>query len=390
MADSLGFLGKAAFRKDRGLYGAGPVITYPQTPGAADLAATHMLPFDAESMGKAIERSQDVALVGAGRPEPTDIIKMTPAGSVGGSLRYQGWERLMLCAMGYENPQDSPVQLGVTSAYAHLFELDDTLQDETWRANELDGYTPTSTYDKKVRRGMLGLAKQVNDWVWQSVMVNKMTLSGNNDEVKINFDLAGYDLVKGAYNSANWTLPVGSTAQSLFQQAEVKIGPYGGGAGAMTIYEPSSFELVLDNKLKTDDFTTESGPNIIQPVRSDFREVSFKIEFPRYYTLLDLFQSLFDLDTEHMISIVLTGPQIGSTGYYYQWSFFLPLVVPKDIGQMPIAGSGPLQTTFEFDAHRPGTDKFIAGSYLGITNLKDSELIVMVQNSMTTNYLLET
>ena len=140
MADALGFLAKAAFKKDRGLYGAGPAIAYPQVPGAADMAATHMVPFSEESIVKAIERSEDAALVGSGRAEATAIILEAVSGGVGGSLRWQGWERLLAIGMGFEFPcptNGSPKQLGATTARAHLLELDNSLQDQAWSAAEI-------------------------------------------------------------------------------------------------------------------------------------------------------------------------------------------------------------------------------------------------------------
>jgi len=44
----------------------------------------------------------------------------------------------------------------------------------------------------------------------------------------------------------------------------------------------SGFELSLDNKLKGDDYTSNSGNYIEEPLRNDKREVTLKIQFPRH------------------------------------------------------------------------------------------------------------
>ena len=126
-----------------------------------------------------------------------------------------------MMALGFEHPDNSPAQLGGEAAYAHLFELDDALSDQAYVAAERAAF---SGDDRKVRRGQIGIKKQVTDWVFGSCMVNKMTISGNPTETTIEFELIPYDLYQGSYNSAAWTMPTGVTSQALFQQSTVKLG----------------------------------------------------------------------------------------------------------------------------------------------------------------------
>jgi len=390
MADALGVLSKAAFKKDRGLYGAGPVIAYPEVPGATDLAATHMIPFSSESMTMGVESLKNVSLVGAGAQLPADRIKETVSGGVEGQLAYQGWERLMAIAMGFEPPDDSPATLAA-GAYAHLLECDYDLQDRAWIATEdrtVNGWTAN---DRKARRGQIGFAKQVTDWVFNSVMVNKVTISGtgNPSEIKIAFELIGYDLYRGAYNSTNWTLPAGSTALALFSQLVAKVGERAGGAGSLTTFGPSSFEIGINNNLKGDDQTTTSGMHIVQPVRGGMQEITFKLEFPRYNSDLTSLATWAELNTELAASLVFTGPQIGATGFYHTWELYMSSVRAK-IPASNITGAAPLTQAIEFEVHRPsGSDIFDAGSYHGITTKKDSALVAVINNAFVTNYLLE-
>lgn len=389
MADALGILAKAAFRKDRGLYGAGPSIEYPDTPGATDLGSGHQVPFSSESLKKALDRDSEQALVGSGGATADAVIAEDSAGGISGPLRWRGWERLIMCALGFEHPDDSPATLAV-GAYAHLFEIDEQLQDQAWSTAERGTYTPPSASDRKVRRGMLGLAKQVSDWVWQSVYVTKITFTGNPKDVKVALDFIAYDYVKGSYNSGSWTLPSGSTAKCLFQQCVVKLGTRAGGAAGLLEVEPSSFEIVVDNKLGGDDRTTASGVNIVQPVRSDKVDVTMKLEFPRYYGQLELFTDWGEANTELAAELEITGPEIGSTGYNRLWGFYMSSVRRKD-GPANIDGPGPITTTMNLEAHKPGgSDIFAATKYHSITTVKDSPLVVVCQNEDSGNYLLET
>jgi len=385
MSDSIGILSKAAFKKDAGL---SPASTYPVTPGATDMSAGHQVPFTSESIALALERSRDPSLIGSGGATPSDIIGEKAAGSLEARLRYRGLERLMMIAMGFEQPDDSPANLGTGTAYAHLFELDDHLMTEAWAAGERDAGAWAN--DRKVRRGQLGFYRQPNDIVWQSVMVNKMTLSAQPSEVKMAFDLIGYDKVgPGSYNHANWTLPTGSIAQALFTQMTFKLGLRAGGAGSLSTIGVSNLELALDNKLKGDDQDTDSGANIIEPCRSDMRDVTLKVEFPRYNSSWEALLTLMESNTEMSAMIEFTGPQI-SGSYYYKWQFFLPsLWLTKAVN--PIDGPGPVKMSWEFVAARPnGTDIFESGYYNSIRLIKDSELRVMCINANdSSNYLTE-
>jgi hypothetical protein len=381
MADTKGILAKAAWKKDPGLYGAGPQASYPDAPAGGDLAATHQIPFSGEGMGMNIERQEDPALLNSGKALPSDLIGKFPSGSVDGPLKYRGWERMILCAMGYEHPNNSPATLAV-GAYAHLLELDDVLQDQGWTAAER---TPIHASDLKVRRGALGLKKQVSDWVWYSSFINKMSIKGSPSGCEISFELISYDLLRGAYNSANWTLPAGSTAQALFQQSAVHTSIHGVAEGSMTEQAVSGWEITLDNNLKGDDQSSESGVNIEIPVRNGFRSVKLKLDFPRYSNDVDV--ALFSADTESQAKIILTGPQIASTGEYYTMGFFFPRLV-WTAQSLTIGGPGPVTPSQEFDAVRleGATDQLAAGNYQGIAPVKDSEFRVVLHNEDNFDY----
>lgn len=274
-------------------------------------------------------------------------------------------------------------------AFSHLFELDDALQDQGFLAGERNNFHAN---DRKVRRGQVGLAKTVEDWIFGSCMVNKMTINGNPSEVGIVFDLTPYELYRGDYSSDTWTVASGSTSQGLFQQTVVELARRTDTPGSMTTIAASGFELVVDNPLKTDDRTTASSPNIIIPVRDNFKSVTLKLDRPRYSSVDgdNTLIGYFAQGQEMSAKITITGALIGGSAYY-MYRFCLPSIYATGpLGPANIEGPGPLTQEWNFRAYRPiTTDPFAASYYDSITVLKDSELVIVHHNIEGCNYLRE-
>ena len=389
MADFIGIQGTAAFAKDRGLYGAGPDIVYPDVPGTT-LGATHQLPFTSESLTEALEYEHDPALVGSGIAPPSSRVSESIKGTLEGHMRYRGWERLMCIACGFEQPDNSPAILGATSAMGHIFELDEAMQDQAWVAGD-ERTAGFNAGDRKVRRGQIVIDKgQAYSHGFHSCMVDKFTLSGNPKEVGIAFDIIGYDYAIGSYNAASWTLPAGGEYRALFQQATVYLGTRAAGYGALSEFKPSGFELALANNLKGDDITTGTAPNIVQPERSNFREVTFSLEFPRYSADQVTLEGYAGLDTELAGYLELVGPQIGATGYYLTWGFYMSSLHINTTEPANVGGPGVLTWSCSMDAHRPGgSDIFVGNKHEGIALVKDGEMVVKCINEDTADYITE-
>lgn len=392
---SLGFLSIAAFKKSRGLYGAGPAISYPETPGASSLAANHMIPFKSESLSESISRAVDGSITGAGREGPATVTKREYSGSLSSNLRWCGLERLIMCAMGFEIPDDSPVDLGPGSgAYAHIFELDEALQHQAWKSAECGTYTPPSSNDRKVRSGMLGFYKEQfaggnDDWIFNGVMIDKMTITGNPDEVIISFDVIAYDVARGSYNHSNWTLPGGSESMALFQQLTFQLGAFSSGFGGLADYDINMFELTLENNMAGGEQSVQSGEHIIQPVRDGFRTVKLKITFPRFNSNNSSLIAMAGIDMKMMGMLEFEGPTIAST-YKRLHGLYLPTLHFTDETKANIDSPGAIKPEFSFIATRPdGSDPFVGNKYHGATLKKDGELVWVVQNEFATNYLLE-
>lgn len=390
MADAQGILAKAAFRKDRGLYGAGPAIEYPETPGGSTLAANHQIPFVSENVIEKIDRYADTSLVGAGRMTPAEVIARLCNGPMESHYRWRGLEGLIMCATGFEQPDTSPAQLGVTSAYAHLFEGDDILADQAWTTGERTAGFAAG--DRKVRRGCIAFHKQPSsyeDMIWSSVMVNKLTISGDTKQIKVSYELIPYNYAFGDYNHANWSMRSGSYSMALPTQVVYKAGLTSAGAGALAEFGIDSWEFAIDNKLKGDEQTTSSAERIIQPMRNGMRETTLKLHVPRYDSTIATHMALMDLDSEMMASIEATGPQIAATGYYYFLGIYLPITKMFDPIWAPIEGPQRLVSGYSLEAGRLNgtTDPFAATKYHSIGLKKDSEFRIVINNEDSFNYL---
>lgn len=394
MPESVGIQSKAGFALDHGLYGAGPAIVYPDhPPGATQIAADGQIPFDKETLTAAIERAVDTALIGAGALPPGTVVSELIQGNIEGPFRYRGWERIIYCGMGFEQPDNSPATLAA-GVYAHLFEGDDVLQDQAWVTTDerLAGF---NAGDRKVRRGVLGFDKgQTNDLVFSSIMVDKIVISGTTKEVRIAVDLIGYARIAGSYNSANWTLPGASTAISVFPQATVKLGTRAAGYGALSTYKPSAWELTWLNNFKGDDITTESAPHIVQPERNAFRETTLKLDFPRYGPDAVTLQAYKDLGTEMAGFLELEGGEIAATGFNYFWGFYMSsLAIRSEPEPGNVNGPSVLTHSIEMQAHRPNgivtPDIFVGNKHAGIALKKDGELVIVTQNEDTADYSTE-
>jgi len=399
MADYGGAQAKAAWKKDRGLYGAGPAISYPQVPGATDMAATHQFPFMSETMQSQRERMPDESLVGSGSQLPPDIYKKMGAGGVSCAFRWRGFERLLLCAMGFENAaltNSSPVLIA-TGAYRHVFEMDHSLVDSPWSSGD-ERAPGFNSNDRKVRRGQLGIFKGLDDWVYYSSFVNKVTLTGTpNEGVRASFDTLTYDRVRGSYNHANWDLPAGPKTRALFHQTQLRFGVRSAGEAATVDVHVGKWELTIDRKMTAEDQSTATGQNIEIPVEADSPTVMLKMERPRYTDrgLGDpAWMNLMESDNEFCAKLVATGPEIGSSGENHVWGFFMTSMKQSTESAEPnVQGPGPLRNTWSFQAYSrdpASTDVFAANNYGGVTLLKASPLVVTCHNADDFNYLLET
>jgi hypothetical protein len=222
--------------------------------------------------------------------------------------------------------------------------------------------------DQKVRSGCLIIAKQVTDWRFFSVMVNKMTIKAEPKGTSFVFDLIGYNYSRGSYNSANFTL---ATNQGNILFADYVFSING------TEYGVSNFEVTLDNKLAAER-DTATGLYIKEPVRDEMREVTFGFDFLRHES--DSLFDNYDAGTERYCSMKATSGAYNFGIYFSAFKF--------EKVDANVAGAGILRPKHNCRAYIPASDQF-ASEWSNIQLKKNKEMVIMLTNDHSTNYLTE-
>lgn len=126
------------------------------------------------------------------------------------------------------------------------------------------------------------------------------------------------------YNFSDFVAPL-----ILFEHLTFKIGDLSKSLSDANIKGISSFELALENSLKGDDYTTESTPYILEPIRNAKRKVTLKIKIPRFAStdvwnwyleqtklqaVLEFEHGSYDLKIELPTLLITEGPQSNVSG----------------------------------------------------------------------------
>lgn len=345
-------------------------------------------------------------------PRPMD-------GNLGSQLSYQtksafggnlvvpmlysgGIEDLICFALGYENPNDddqegSPHQY-TSGVEKHIFEVDHHLHRIGWG---VDGDRLTSgagggtwvAADQKVRSFTLGLDAGVEDWRFIATMINSLKFSGDQEKCEMSLDLISYDRNEGDYGSSSWSLR--SELLSGYSGLIVKpthvsfeIGVDGG--DSVNIY-PSTWELVINNNLAAD-HRTVNDKRILEPVRNNFVEVTFKFELPRYTedTYLTYKSSNYGYVSIEFLGGLITG------SYYYRLGLFLPYVEFIDTVEPHIDGPGTSSLVIAGKSSKSysslpsptsGPWATTTARLEDVTLQKNGPLIALVQNANANNIL---
>jgi len=145
--------------------------------------------------------------------------------------------------------------------------------------------------------------KGVSRYVFPSVAVNRMTLSGRPDEpllLTLGCVASTGLRVATAFPSLSATHDRVILAESTLRIADQADALAGGDAWTF-----SGFELTLDNALRLDGKSNASTKLVLQPERNGFRTGALSVEFPRYDS--DQFATWRDAHTTLQADIVLNG-----------------------------------------------------------------------------------
>lgn len=374
MSTGLGVTSKAAFKKDP------KTSDFPKTDwDANDIASGDQVPFINESMISDHVVENDPTVQGSAGRKKADIITKNVAGGLSLQGRYNNIGRLIACAMGFENPNTGGATYGgspetVDGKYKHLIELDNNLHREAWlgEAGRHTSGTGTGTWyagDKKARSGVLAFKKDVNDWKYHSVMVNRMVVRGELNQVTIDLDLVGYSHSRGSYNSANWTLA--SDQRNVILPGVLSAEISGDSIGI------TRFEIALDNQLQIVQ-DSDSGLYIKEPVRNGKRIITVGFDFARYTA--DTYLDVLDADTEKYMSFVFSDG-------YYNLGFYFSALKFESI-EAPITGSEVISMKHTAIPYIPDSDQY-SSEWSNIELKKNAEMVCVITDDNSSNYLDE-
>lgn len=372
MSVGLGTLVTAAYLKDA------EDSTFPQTNHADDaLGASDAIPILSETMTYDTQKENDAVLQAKAGLRSCDEVGKRVQGGITVQARYNDIGRLICAAMGWENPNTAGATYHgspetVTAKSKHVIELDDILHRQTWTldGDRLPSGQGGGTWDgvaQKVRTGNLIIAKQVTDWKFNSVAIDKMSVKIDPSRVALEFSMIGYNHSRGAYNHAAFTF---STDQTNVIWPQLVFTLSGSAVGI------TKAEINLDNHLEAE-ADTASGLYIKEPMRGAMRDVTFGFDLARYES--DTRLDDLDIGTERYASFVFTS------GTYVLGFYFSAFKFEKI--DAPVPGSGIIKMSHQCRAYRPASDQFSA-QWSNISLKKNNEMVCMMMNDHSSNYLL--
>lgn len=324
MAIGKGYRNLAGFKKET-TYG---------TPVA--VGATNLIEYVSENFEAKSGLVEDDQIAGSATLLTAEKSVEMHGGDITMHARYQGLETLIACGMGATG--GAPTQLNSEDAYEHDLTI----------ADDLEGLFGTFVF------WLQGL--NVKEFV--SCKVNSLDFSVKPAE-RLRFTAAVIPnkLNINTSSGTNTTTTAATITQPAqrdfvtFPQLVARINDRSGAAlGASDKVYVSEFGIKLDNKMPSDDYTSQFGTYIDEPIRDGFVPVTGYLVFTKYGTNnMQLFADQL-AKTRKKLDVVFTGPTC-SASYNYTWSFFFP-DIQFTSGTPVTSGPGRMSWRAEFISHR--------------------------------------
>ncbi len=228
---------------------------------------------------------------------------------------------------------------------------------------------------------------------WQAVMVESMTIRGDQKQITFEFELLPFNLNLDSLvntSTAAWDYsasPLKFQGRMLFSDLVMRIGNYSTSElvvnNQITI---SEFEITVRNNLIGQALDTKSGYFRTQPARQGFREVTGRFVLPRFESY-DTYLFYLNAETFRKADLVFTGADFPVvSGFANKLSIFLPRIKFEQV-DFPLSGPVPLRQTVNFRCFQP--DITIAGFPVPSTGADNSEIFIKTQNCNPFNCVLE-
>lgn len=382
MPTSLGYRTIAGWRREA-------LVGVPTWPAVAAAAVQTMVPVRSIQVQEGTAFAFNATTEHGRGPDSVDLLTVFPREAWQCQLRYQGFEQLLACTLGYQAKRLSNVlqpQSLATGVYRHIFEVDDTLSTVTpWTAN--DGFTAAELTPalSRVRRGTAAVWRQVSVWELLSAMVAKATIQATLTEgVLIDIDLVGHS--RSRSSSINTVaimqaLAVNHSANVLFRHGVWRLAPWSATTALQSsdAFAVAGWSLEIDNHL-----TAVAGPRTgtapEEYERADPPTITLELTLSRYQD--DTAWTRLLGSTVLMGDAVFTGPSLGG-GYNAECTFAFPQFHLTDVTadvQGPAPGMPTYRATMEVPRSAPAG--FPATHHLG-------SLVIQLINGVSTHALLD-
>jgi hypothetical protein len=277
----------------------------------------------------------------------------------------------------------------ISGEFEHQFELSENLNDEFWDDEDAD-FPVNDIYtasDKIVRRATIGISKLIRSAtltsIFRSYKINNLSISGSaGQSLSITFNGIGFDHKTDSSKNAaptNWT--VENFDPLMFHNVEFYIASYSTARNIETAsYKTGirSFNFSLNNSLKTNEPTHESGTYQSEPSRSGKREITLQITTSR---LADTyFQSWYENETEICALLKVNGSQIITDDSELSIYFYKGKITDY---QKPISRVGKIEEKIKIQWTQPVASM----TYFPAQKVKNanSEIVIKLKNRVFWN-----
>lgn len=312
------------------------------------VAVTQAVPYLTENIAHNKERLNDESLTGDAGFNRSFVGQESNMGPLSFNLDYGNLDMLIAAAMGAAS---TPAL--VTDLYGNTYTL----------ADEID-HSITAAIDKDV---------SVHEW--RGCKINKLTLRGETSRpVTAEIELVAYDRkVTGTENdsAAIAAATVLEVPVCMFGDLTFRLGDL---TDALTSNDDlciSGFELVIDNKLKTDDIT---NCGLDEPERDGRRVITLNVTLPSYQA--DTYTTYKDADTELQVNMIFERADADLTDDY-QIDIRLGKMMVSDY-QTPVEGEQMIRPSLPLVALRADEDN---PTWTTMTE----EMEIYVQNTHSTS-----
>jgi hypothetical protein len=312
---------------------------YLVNPGAPKLNVAML----EDEQATAFEKNLDV-----GNINPSDF-------SMDCDYRWDGLENILLALLFGTSP--APTQQGATAAWLHALSL----------ANSAAGLFGTYATEKGAKIHIV-----------PSFKVMKAAYSFNAGLVRASFSVRGSRVVDTSTvitAMAAVTYPANAHHRAKAFQTVHRMNAQGGADFAGTdVIKPKAFTLEIERSFDSEHVA--GSQVILEPIENAKPKVKLTMEFPRMDTVNNAYFADWTAANEKKADIVITGPLIASTYYYYK-KFQFPRLIVEDVeyAESKIIPAKISLRAVEADAAPTGMTGLTLPVYAGLMNTRVTSLL---------------